>query len=172
MNWSRTLQIAVTIVLLLAVGTFVIQAFPGLVGADYALTVQSGSMEPAIKTGAIVFVEQASIEQVREGDIITYQDNGNNLITHRVVEAHRAGSSMRLVTKGDANENPDPEPVYRGEVVGKAQFSIPLIGYAVAFGQTRLGWLLMVLVPTMLLIFNEMWSLWKAGTMETEENET
>lgn len=170
MNWSRLLQVVGVIVLLVVVGVFVVQAFPCLIGSDYALTVQSGSMEPAIKTGSIVFVQEAEPEQIEEGDVITYYDDGRNLITHRVIEVHRADTSMRLVTKGDNNENRDPEPVYRDEVVGKAQFSVPLIGYVVAFGQTRLGWLTMVIVPTFLLVLNEIYGLYRA--MEPEENET
>lgn len=170
MKWSRALQAVGAIVLFLAVGAFVIQAFPALVGVDYALVVQSGSMEPALETGSVVFVEEVPPETIEEGDIITYRDDGGNLITHRVVEIHQAQTSMRFSTKGDNNENSDPEPVYRDEFVGEVTFNIPLIGYVVAFGQTRLGWAVMVMVPTLLLIFSELWSLYRA--METEPPET
>ena len=161
MNYSRVLRIALTVALLTVVGTFVLQAFPAAVGADYALTVQSGSMEPAIQTGSVVFVKDVPAERVEEGDVITYSDDGGNFITHRVIERHTTDTSVRFITKGDANENADHEPVYRSNLVGVVMFNIPLIGYVVAFGNTTAGY-------AALFIFNELWELWKAGTREEE----
>jgi signal peptidase len=162
-NWRRALKVSLTLALLVVVGAFIVQAFPALVGADLALTVQSGSMEPAISTGSVVFVQDVPAERVQEGDVITYRDGGGNLITHRVIEKYTAGESLRFITKGDANEDPDGEPVYRGKFVGKVIFSIPLMGYVVAFGNTRLGYLTLVLVPVLLLVFNELWVMYRAG---------
>jgi signal peptidase len=83
-----------------------------------------------------------------------------------VIEKHTAGDSLRFETKGDANEDPDPEPVYRSEYVGTVMFSIPFIGYLVAFGNTRLGYIALVLLPVMLLIFSELWVLYREGMRE------
>lgn len=160
---SRAVKSILTLALLLVVATFVIQAFPGLVTADYAFTVQSGSMEPAIQTGSVVFVKTIPPENVAEGDVITYEDDGGALITHRVIEKHTAGDSLRFETKGDANEDPDPEPVYRNQYVGMVLFSIPFIGYVVAFGNTQLGYITLVLFPVLLLIFSELWVLYRSG---------
>lgn len=163
---SRAVKSVLTLALLLVVATFAVQAFPGLIMADYAFTVQSGSMEPAIQTGSVVFVKAMPPESVNEGDVITYEDDGGNLITHRVTEKHAAGDSLRFDTKGDANEDPDSEPVYRSEYVGTVMFSVPFIGYIVAFGNTHIGYITLVLLPVMLLIFSELWVLYKAGMRE------
>ena len=168
MSYGRAIRIGAALALLLVVASFVVQAFPRLVGADYALTVLSGSMEPAIGTGSIVFVAETPPEQIQERDVMTYRDDGGNLVTHRVVGKHSAGASVRFVTQGDANENPDPEPVYRGDVVGTVLFSIPLLGYVVSFGNTTVGYVTLVLIPVMLFVFNELWELWKAGTRNEE----
>jgi signal peptidase len=164
MNYSRAVRISAALALLLVVASFVVQAFPGLVGADYALTVLSGSMEPVIGTGSIVFVAETPAEQVQENDVITYRNDGGTLVTHRVVEKYEAETSIRFITKGDANEDRDSEPVYQNDVVGTVLFSIPLMGYVVTFGNTTAGYVTLVLVPVMLFIFNELWELWKAGT--------
>lgn len=183
MNWGRALHWVVGIVLLVAVAAFVLQAFPGLVGADHALTVQSGSMEPTVTTGSVVFVAERPPSTVTEGDIITYTDDGQNLITHRVHEVHRSETSFRFVTKGDANEDADPEPVYRGDYVGTVpeidlpligtlNLSIPFVGYVLGFADTGLGWLMLVVVPLTLLVFNELWSLYRAmEPVETADDE-
>lgn len=171
MNYSRAVRVVGAFALLLVVASFAIQAFPGLVGADYAFTVLSGSMEPAIGTGSVVFVAEVPAEQVEEQDVITYRDDGGHLITHRVIEKYQSDDSIRFVTKGDANDAPDGEPVYRGDFVGIVLFSIPFIGYVVAFGNTTAGYLTLVLLPVVLFIFNELWELWKAGTGSEETHE-
>lgn len=168
MNYGRAVRIGASLALLLVVAAFVIQAFPWLVGADYALTVMSGSMEPAIGTGSIVFVAETPPEEIEENDVITYR-SGSDLVTHRVAEKYESTTSLRFRTKGDANDALDPDPVYRDDVVGTVLFSIPFIGYVVSFGNTTAGYVTLVLIPVTLFIFNELWELWKAGT-RTEEN--
>lgn len=178
MHWSRVLSVVGFIALLLVTGAFVLQAFPGLAGADAALIVQSGSMEPAISTGSVVFVAEHPPDTVSEGDIITFSDDEGYLITHRVHEVHRTETSFRFITKGDANENADPEPVYRSNYVGKVPeidlpllgtyyLTIPFMGYVVSFSNTGVGWLVLVVAPVMLLIANELWTLYDA--LEVEE---
>lgn len=174
MNWRRASKVILTLALLGAVVLFLAQAFPAIVGADHALTVQSGSMEPTIPTGSVVFVDNVAPsqvdERVAEGDVITYADDGRNLITHRVVEKHTAETSVRFTTKGDANENVDPEPVYRQDVVGEVMFSVPLVGYVIAFAHTGYGFLLLVWGPVLALVFSELVSLYRAGTASSESD--
>lgn len=161
---GRILKLGVTAVLLLAVVSFLAQAYPALVGADHAYIVQSGSMEPSIPTGSVVFVTETDAESISTGDVVTYQKRGNEVpITHRVVDIKRNDESMRLITKGDANENRDTEPVYRSEIVGTVAFSIPYIGYIIRFGQTTLGWFVLVFVPLVLWIFSELYAVYRAG---------
>lgn len=163
MDRYRAIKGCAGLALCLAVASVLAHAFPGLVGADYSYIVQTGSMEPAIGTGSVIFVADVPPETIEEGDIITFAESGaGRTTTHRVVEKHQAGESLRFTTKGDANEDPDPEPVYRSDVVGKATFSIPLLGYLIGFAQTRLGWITLVVVPVIALIASELWQLYDA----------
>jgi signal peptidase len=131
-------------------------------------------MEPAIPTGSVVFVDDVAPSQVderiTEGDIITYADDGRNLVTHRVVKKHTAETSVRFTTKGDANENVDPEPVYRQDVVGEVMFSVPFVGYVIAFADTGYGFMLLVWGPVLALVFSEIVSLYRAGMESGESN--
>lgn len=173
MNYLRALKVLGSAILVAVVGLFIIQAFPGLVGADLTYTVQSSSMEPAIPTGSVVFVKEIPAgqvdERIQEGDVITFADSRNApTTTHRVVEKHEAENSVRIVTKGDANEDPDPEPVYRDEVIGVVTMSIPLLGYVVAFSKSTWGWFLMIVVPVVLLLMDGLWQFYLA--FESEGN--
>lgn len=85
----------------------------------------SGSMEPAIPTGSLVYVTRADAEDVKKGEVIAY-DSGGSLITHRVVENRKLMGEF--VTKGDANEKKDPNPVSYDQLKGKVIFSIPVLG--------------------------------------------
>lgn len=167
----RAVKAAGFAVLIVVIVLLLINAFPSAVGADYSYIVQSGSMEPAIPTGSIVFVKDVPAESIEEGDVITYADSrGVAPTTHRVIQKFQAGDSVRFQTKGDANENPDPEPVYRDEIVGVVIFSVPYIGYVSAFASTRAGWIVFIAIPCSLLIASELWSLYQA--LEPVEEET
>jgi signal peptidase len=169
----RTAKTIAALALLVVVAVLLANAFPTAVGADYTYVVQSGSMEPAIPTGSVVFVEDVPAERIEEGDVITFADGrGSATTTHRVVEKHVAGSSLRFETKGDANEERDPEPVYRDEVVGVVAFSVPYVGYLTAFASTRLGWLTFVVLPVTVWIGSELWALWRAGTRHQADGVT
>ena len=74
--------------------------------------VLSGSMEPKIRTGGLVFTD-TSRKDPQIGDIITYSLN-DSFVTHRVIR--REGSM--LITKGDANDGEDLAPVSAEQVLG------------------------------------------------------
>ncbi|MBD5552280.1 MAG: signal peptidase I [Lachnospiraceae bacterium] len=88
----------------------------------------SGSMEPEIPVGSIVYVGKVQPEELISGEIITfYTGTGSEgAVTHRVVE-NRNGEK-ELVTKGDANMAPDPMPVSYERVVGRVKLHIPGLG--------------------------------------------
>ena len=177
MNYLRIIKILGFTALVIVVALSAINAFPALVGADYSFIVQSGSMEPAIPTGSVVFVEgippgQAD-ERIQEGDVITFSKSGSitRTTTHRVVEK-RSGEitdSVSFVTKGDANEKRDREPVLRDEIVGKVTFTVPLMGYVARFAGTSTGLAVLVILPMTLLFMDGLWQVYLA--IEPEEGE-
>ncbi len=61
---------ALGLVALVSVGApLAAYTFPSTVGADEALVVLTGSMQPTIDPGDVVFIEQVAIEDVEVGDI-------------------------------------------------------------------------------------------------------
>jgi len=111
--------------------------------------VRSGSMAPAIHTGELIVVTQAAAARVRAGDVITFERPGDSgtLITHRVDAFEDGPDGPRIVTKGDANQSPDP---WRLPVTGtfwRYRFGIPVVGYAFAALATPLARVALVAVP-------------------------
>lgn len=90
--------------------------------AFYLFQIQSGSMEPEIKVGEVVFVLRK--KQYKENDIITYSVNNSYFITHRIVEIVEEGYK----TKGDSNNTEDENIVKIEQIQGKVIFHSKLLG--------------------------------------------
>lgn len=89
----------------------------------------SGSMEPAIPVGSVVYVKEISPEEIAAGDVIVFYGGHDSatVITHRTVENRL--EEQELLTKGDANEGNDMLPIAYHNVIGKVALSIPLLGF-------------------------------------------
>lgn len=90
-------------------------------------TVISGSMEPEIPLGSLVYVKSVDPETVAEGDVIAYYGSTDgSIITHRVVYNQTVVKSF--VTKGDANDTEDMVPVEYERLIGVVEKTIPKAG--------------------------------------------
>lgn len=97
--------------------------------AGYRLyTVVSGSMEPEIPLGSLVMVHDAEPADIVEGDIIAFYGAVDSaaVITHRVVG--NSPAMGEFITKGDANEERDVNPVDYNEFIGKVEHVVPGAG--------------------------------------------
>ena len=93
--------------------------------------VRSGSMEPAIPTGALVVLAEVDAEEIEVGDVITFDrpDGATGRVTHRVVDVVGDGGGRAFLTKGDANDVPDPWRVPAAGTQLRHVFDVPLLGY-------------------------------------------
>lgn len=95
------------------------------------LKVVSGSMEPEIKAGENIIIKKCSKYDV--GDIITYMEENNNLITHRIVSIH----DDLYYTKGDANNVQDFNPVTLSQIYGKVIFHFKSFFHSSVFSYSK-----------------------------------
>ena len=123
--------------------------------------VQSGSMEPAIKTGAMVVIKPS--DEYKVGDVIMFGEDTATKVptTHRIVADEVRSGVFYYTTKGDANEDPDPQQVKQSEVIGKVLFSISYLGYVLDFAKKPFGFALLIGVPATLVIFDEATNIWR-----------
>ncbi len=127
-----------------------------------ALTVYSGSMEPAIHTGSVAIDVPIAAQDVKVGDVITFvrPDNQNELVTHRVRAIETGPSGRQWITRGDANSVDDP---WRVAAVGagyKYVFSIPYFGFVLVWLQSPIGRLLFLVIPAAALGLLTLYELW------------
>lgn len=137
---------------------------PQVIGADQSYVVLSDSMEPAYSAGDVVIVKSVSPENINEGDVVTFDwsNAADGRVTHRVIGVEQREQQLYFETKGDANEDADPQAVPASQVVGRVWFGIPHIGYGLWFARSKAGIALLVIVPAGLLILAEAWDLLKA----------
>lgn len=116
------------------------------------MAVLTGSMEPTVPVGSLIYIKQAPPDTLQVGDVVTYRLEGDTMVTHRVVQVNAQQQS--LVTQGDANDSPDGEIAFE-RVVGKMAFSLPYLGYLSINIRTKNGIIAVcgVLILIILLTF-------------------
>ena len=110
-------------------------AVPRMMGYDI-FNVTSGSMDPEIPMGSVVYVEHVEPGEIQVADVIAF-DREDRTIVHRVVTNRT--SVGEFVTKGDANEEEDPNPVLYDNYIGRVALSVPVAGRFMALYSSNVG---------------------------------
>jgi signal peptidase I len=110
----------------------------------------SGSMSPAIETGALAIAHQVPASSLEPGDVVSVPTDGGDRVTHRIVGVAMDGDEAELSLRGDANAAADAD-TYRVTHADRVLFDIPLVGYAVGWMVGPLGLFLLGLYAAFLL---------------------
>ena len=153
---GRVLSIAGIAMIVLVAAACLSLIIPRVAGYE-GYVVVSGSMEPTIPTGSLIYSKPTDPAQLQTGDVIVFVDEarGTTPITHRVVTNDTSAGT--IITKGDANEGEDINPVTYDNVIGKVAVHVPRIGFTVAMFTTVIG----KIVAALLLL--EGWLLTEIG---------
>ena len=91
-------------------------------------TVVSGSMEPEIPVGSLVYIQRTDAAEAKPNEVVAFYGARDSaaIITHRVVENHTVMGE--IITKGDANQNNDMNPVEYEDFIGTVKTTIPKLG--------------------------------------------
>lgn len=139
---------------------------PGVFGIKPAI-VLSGSMEPAISTGDLIFIHETDTAELADGDVICFMSSGK-AVTHRIAEIQTDESGkVQYVTRGDGNDAEDRETVtpeqiqgiWKGERIGR-------VGNFILFMQTPAGMVIFIIVPLLLFFLWDIWRRHKADKAE------
>jgi signal peptidase I len=127
------------------------------------LVVLSGSMTPVLRTGDVSVVRSIAPLDARPGDIVTFRDpdNGARLITHRVRAMHVQGDAVVFRTRGDANNVSEHWRVPASGEIGRVIYSIPKLGWVLAYARTNGLFVLMLGGALALLLVLELTSIWR-----------
>ena|GEM_PF-187782 len=118
--------------------------------------VLTGSMEPTYPTGSLIYVKAVDASKLRVNDVITFSISPNVIATHRIVEIvpdETYPTIVRYRTKGDANRDVDASLVSANNIIGKALFAIPQLGYLASYIQQPPGIYVAILVCGLMIAF-------------------
>jgi signal peptidase len=174
---STALTTLMSLVFLLVVIAVVISKASGGEPAFFGYqikTVLSGSMEPGIHTGSIVAIKPGGdMTRFHKGDVITFMNPDNILITHRIVDAsiNAASGEATYTTKGDNNNAADSAAVSSTNVVGQyTGVTVPYVGYAMNFAISKAGSVMLMIIPGLLMLLYAIYSSWKAVAALEKKN--
>ena len=95
------------------------------------MTVLTGSMEPTLPVGTVICIHEVDVEDLEEGDIITWGSEKTAYVTHRIFKIKEDGS---IITKGDASDN-DDGVINPDRIQGKVIFHSEFLGSLLIFFQ-------------------------------------
>lgn len=128
---------------------------PALVSA---YTIVSPSMVPNINVLDVIITTRVSDpSKIKVGDVITFNStdyrSSGVTVTHRVKKVEKTSDGKYLfTTKGDANNTEDATRQPFSSIYGKVLLRLPKLGYIQYILSSVLGWVLLIIVPTVLII--------------------
>ena len=139
-----------TLIILFVIAACVPLTVPRLVGYQIYHVV-SGSMEPTIPVGSVIYVRPTEPAGLQPGEIIAFW-HGGEPVTHRVLENHQFAGE--LVTKGDANTVQDFEPVPYDDLIGRVEHHAPIVGAIMEILAGNVGKLYLLALASCGVMFN------------------
>lgn len=124
-------------------------------------TIITPSMTPNINVyDVVVDVKVDKPEDIKINDVITFYSSipgvRNGTITHRVIAINKdINGNYKYLTKGDYNLVDDGVNVEFDKIVGKVALRIPQLGRVQFFMASKMGWLLVVLLPALYVIVKD-----------------
>jgi signal peptidase len=143
---KKIARFLLTLLFFVIIGAIVVILISSKIGVYglHSYVVQTGSMEPNIHVGSVVFSFPGTY---KPGDIITF-NRAEKSITHRIISV----KNNQYIVKGDANKVVDPQPVNKNDITGKDVLIVPYLGKFVDFIRTVPGFILVVALPILVYI--------------------
>lgn len=150
-NKTKTIKKIVEIIAIILIYNIILIIVSSINGKNFnilgykAYIVTTDSMQPSINAGDIVIVKNGKKDKIRQGDVITFNQN-DEVITHRVIKNITEESNVEYITKGDNNNTEDTFKVKYDDVIGKVIITIPYLGKIISILDNKIIILILLLV--------------------------
>ncbi|MDR3238923.1 MAG: signal peptidase I [Clostridiales bacterium] len=128
-------------------------------GAYSMFNVLTPSMVPEFYPGSLIFVQKVPESELNVGDVITYYpiEENTTILTHRIVSIEQDEiGDKRYVTRGDANNIEDRNPITYKEIIGKKVFHLSHVGSILTALRTPVGIGAVVAIAAAFLILSNL----------------
>lgn len=116
------------------------------------------SMEPVLKKGDVILVQERNTSSYKVGDIITFKGTSGDLkgkiVTHEIVGIKLENGKNIFYTKGIQNISEDPA-VYENEILGKYIYTFKFFSLIERIMDTKIGFILIIIIPLGYIYFYE-----------------
>lgn len=112
----------------------------------------SDSMKPTIDENDVIIIKQSTIDEIDEGDIVTFKKQDGTIVTHRIIKKIDSEDGRKYITKGDNNYYEDKEPIEYSQIYGKYIFRIRKIGTLVEELQNKNGIISAMIIVLIIVI--------------------
>ena len=129
-----------------------ITSYMTMSGGLRSLLIRSGSIEQTIMTGDVILIKV--METYGEKDVVTFKEQGERIVTHRILKETEKEGSVEFITKGDANRSIDNDIVKPENIMGKVIFVVPKLGFLATFVRTPLGLMMIIIIPAILIVLD------------------
>ena len=112
----------------------------------------SDSMRDTIQTGDLVIIRDMNPKNISNNDILSFRDNNDAIITHRVISIVENNGKRLFETKGDNNDSADVELVEEKAIEGTYVCHVAHLGFVLAFLGSTAGKVVSILVFLIIIL--------------------
>ena len=142
------------------------------IGGYRMFTVATGSMVPQYEVGDILISKEIEPSQIKVGDDIVYRGKEGSfkdkVVTHRVISIEQENGEYKIITKGIANQEQDPE-ITDEQVYGKVIYKVQTLSFISKLISNIYIFYFLIFVPIALIIFRQIKQI--ASRDEEEEDD-
>ena len=127
-------------------------------GGYRLFTVATGSMEPKYEVGDILISKEIDQNDIKVGDDIVYRGKegsfNGKVVTHQVVSIRDEEGNKKIITKGIANTEEDPE-IDGTQVYGKVIYKVQTLSFISQIIKNIYVVYFIIFVPIAIIIFRQ-----------------
>lgn len=127
-------------------------------GGYRLFTVATGSMEPKYEVGDILISKEINPNDIQIGDDIVYRGKegsfNGKVVTHQVVSIRDEEGNKKIITKGIANTEEDPE-IDSTQVYGKVIYKVNTLSFISQIIKNIYVFYFIIFVPIAIIIFRQ-----------------
>ena len=127
-------------------------------GGYRLFTVATGSMEPKYEVGDILISKEIDQNDIKVGDDIVYRGKegsfNGKVVTHQVVSIRDEEGNKKIITKGIANTEEDPE-IDGTQVYGKVIYKVQTLSFISQIIKNIYVFYFIIFVPIAIIIFRQ-----------------
>lgn len=130
--------------ILLGICILLIIAFAGVRLFGYVpFVIMSGSMADEYPVGSVVYTKEIEPELLEPGDDVSFRLQENTVATHRIrevdIEKRQIWTYGTNNKDSEGNQINDAEAIGFDDIIGRVDFSLPLIGHIYLYTRTTMG---------------------------------